>query len=59
MKLATKLAVLGWHLQLYVEPSMILKMTPELKLSPVPVVIDHMGQGRRLARPATTPDSRF
>jgi 2-pyrone-4,6-dicarboxylate lactonase len=43
MKLATKLAVLGWHLQLYVEPSMILKMTPELKLSPVPVVIDHMG----------------
>ncbi|HET7297710.1 MAG TPA: amidohydrolase family protein [Burkholderiales bacterium] len=43
MKLATKLAVLGWHLQLYVDPSMILKMTPELKLSPVPVVIDHMG----------------
>jgi len=43
MKLATKLAVLGWHLQLYLEPSMILKMTPELKLSPVPVVIDHMG----------------
>ena len=28
-KLATKLAVLGWHLQLYVEPSMIVKMTPE------------------------------
>jgi 2-pyrone-4,6-dicarboxylate lactonase len=44
MKLATKLAVLGWHLQLYVEPSMIVKMTPELKLSPVPVVIDHMGK---------------
>jgi 2-pyrone-4,6-dicarboxylate lactonase len=44
MKLATKLAVLDWHLQLYVDPSMILKMTPELKLSPVPVVIDHMGR---------------
>jgi 2-pyrone-4,6-dicarboxylate lactonase len=43
MKLATKLAVVGWHLQLYVEPSMILAMTPELKLSPVPVVFDHMG----------------
>jgi 2-pyrone-4,6-dicarboxylate lactonase len=44
MKLATKLSVLDWHLQLYVDPSMILTMTPELKLSPVPVVIDHMGR---------------
>jgi 2-pyrone-4,6-dicarboxylate lactonase len=44
MKLSTKLASLGWHLQLHVESSMILKMTPELKLSPVPVVIDHMGR---------------
>jgi len=44
MKLATKLAVLNWHLQLHVESSMIVKMTPELKLSPVPVVIDHMAR---------------
>jgi 2-pyrone-4,6-dicarboxylate lactonase len=44
MRLATKLAVLNWHLQLHVESSMIVKMTPELKLSPVPVVIDHMGR---------------
>lgn len=44
MKLATKLAVLNWHLQLHVESSMIVKMTPELKLSPVPVVIDHIGR---------------
>lgn len=44
MKLATKLAGLNWHLQLHVESSMIVKMTPELKLSPVPVVIDHMGR---------------
>ena len=44
MKFATKLAVLNWHLQLHVESSMIVKMTPELKLSPVPVVIDHMGR---------------
>ncbi|HEU0259325.1 MAG TPA: amidohydrolase family protein [Burkholderiales bacterium] len=44
MKLATRLAVLNWHLQLHVESSMIVKMTPELKLSPVPVVIDHMGR---------------
>jgi 2-pyrone-4,6-dicarboxylate lactonase len=57
MKLATKLAVLGWHLQLYVEPSMIPKMTPELKLSPVPVVIDHMGKvdaSRGLDQPGFT-----
>ena len=44
MRLSTKLASLNWHLQLHVEPSQILKMTPELKLSPVPVVIDHMGR---------------
>jgi 2-pyrone-4,6-dicarboxylate lactonase len=44
MRLTTKLASLGWHLQLHVEPSHIVKMTPELKLSPVPVVIDHMGR---------------
>jgi 2-pyrone-4,6-dicarboxylate lactonase len=44
LKLSSKLASLGWHLQLHVEPSMIVKMTPELKLSPVPVVIDHMGR---------------
>jgi 2-pyrone-4,6-dicarboxylate lactonase len=44
MKLSTKLASLNWHLQLHIEPGMIVKMTPELKLSPVPVVIDHMGR---------------
>jgi 2-pyrone-4,6-dicarboxylate lactonase len=44
MKLAAKLASLGWHLQLHLESSMILQMTTELKFSPVPVVIDHMGR---------------
>jgi 2-pyrone-4,6-dicarboxylate lactonase len=44
MKLSTKLAALDWHLQLHVEPSIILKMSTELKFSPVPVVIDHMGR---------------
>jgi len=44
MKLAGKLASLGWHLQLHLESSMILQMTTELKFSPVPVVIDHMGR---------------
>jgi 2-pyrone-4,6-dicarboxylate lactonase len=57
MRLSTKLASLGWHLQLHVESSMILKMTPELKLSPVPVVIDHMGRidaSRGLDQPGFT-----
>jgi 2-pyrone-4,6-dicarboxylate lactonase len=44
MKLAAKLASLGWHLQLHLDSSMILAMTTELKFSPVPVVIDHMGR---------------
>jgi 2-pyrone-4,6-dicarboxylate lactonase len=57
MRFATKLAVLGWHLQLHVEPQHILPMTPELKLSPVPVVIDHMGRvdaSRGLDQPGFT-----
>jgi 2-pyrone-4,6-dicarboxylate lactonase len=44
MRLSSKLASLGWHLQIHLESSLILQMTPELKLSPVPVVIDHMGR---------------
>jgi 2-pyrone-4,6-dicarboxylate lactonase len=42
MKLSSKLASIGWHLQLHLESSMIQQMQGELKLSPVPVVIDHM-----------------
>ncbi len=44
MKLAGKLAGLGWHLQLHLDSSQIQEMMPSLKLSPVPVVIDHMGR---------------
>ena len=44
LKFSSKLASLNWHLQLHLESGMILKMTPELKFSPVPVVIDHMGR---------------
>ena len=44
MRLSSKLAALGWHLQLHLESRLIQQMTPELKLSPVPVVIDHMGR---------------
>jgi 2-pyrone-4,6-dicarboxylate lactonase len=44
MRLSSKLASLGWHLQIHLESSLIQQMTPELRLSPVPVVIDHMGR---------------
>jgi 2-pyrone-4,6-dicarboxylate lactonase len=44
MKLSAKLASLGWHLQLHLDCSVISNMATELKLSAVPVVIDHMGR---------------
>lgn len=44
LKLAAKLAPLGWHLQIHMERALIEQLAPSLKLSPVPVVIDHMGR---------------
>lgn len=42
--LAPRLAEVGWHLQIHMEGSLIADMTPALKRSPVPVVIDHIGR---------------
>jgi 2-pyrone-4,6-dicarboxylate lactonase len=39
-----RLADIGWHLQIHMAADLIGKMTPALKRSPVPVVIDHMGR---------------
>ncbi len=39
-----KLAPLGWHLQLHLDAALIAGMMPELKRSPVPIVIDHMAR---------------
>lgn len=39
-----RLAGIGWHLQIHMEASLIAELAPELKRSPVPVVIDHMGR---------------
>jgi 2-pyrone-4,6-dicarboxylate lactonase len=44
MRLAKKLADVGWHLQIHMDSSLIAQMAPALKRSPVPVVIDHMGR---------------
>ncbi len=42
--LSARLAKLGWHLQVHFEASLIEELTPWLKRSAVPVVIDHMGR---------------
>jgi 2-pyrone-4,6-dicarboxylate lactonase len=44
MALSERLAKLGWHLQVHFEASLIDELTPFLKRSAVPVVIDHMGR---------------
>jgi 2-pyrone-4,6-dicarboxylate lactonase len=41
---ARRLADIGWHLQIHTEAELIAELTPALKRSPVPVVIDHMGR---------------
>jgi 2-pyrone-4,6-dicarboxylate lactonase len=44
MGLGSRLADVGWHLQIHMESSLIEAMTPSLKQSVVPVVIDHIGR---------------
>ena len=41
---ASRLTDIGWHLQIHMDSSLIGDMTPALRRSPVPVVIDHMGR---------------
>jgi 2-pyrone-4,6-dicarboxylate lactonase len=42
--LSSRLADIGWHLQIHMESTFIESMTPILKRSAVPVVIDHIGR---------------
>jgi len=44
MTLAKRLADIGWHLQIHMEAGLIAELTPTLRQSPVPVMIDHMGR---------------
>lgn len=39
-----RLANIGWHLQIHMQADLIAELTPALRRSPVPVVIDHMGR---------------
>jgi 2-pyrone-4,6-dicarboxylate lactonase len=42
--LGKRLADIGWHLQVHMEASLIGELSPTIKRSPVPVVIDHIGR---------------
>lgn len=44
LSLATRLAPLGWHLQIHGDTRMLTEVAPALRESPVPVVIDHIGR---------------
>ncbi|HEX5507749.1 MAG TPA: amidohydrolase family protein [Pseudolabrys sp.] len=44
IKFASRLADIGWHLQIHMAASRIEELSPALKRSPVTVVIDHMGR---------------
>jgi 2-pyrone-4,6-dicarboxylate lactonase len=50
-----RLAAIGWHLQIHMAAERIDELSPAIKTSPVPVVIDHMGRidaALGLAQPA-------
>lgn len=44
LRLAARLAPLGWHLQVHGDPRLLTELGPALRRSPVPVVIDHIGR---------------
>jgi 2-pyrone-4,6-dicarboxylate lactonase len=39
-----RLAAIGWHLQIHMQADLVADMTPAIRRSPVPVMIDHMGR---------------
>ncbi|MBI4366971.1 MAG: amidohydrolase family protein [Deltaproteobacteria bacterium] len=39
-----RLVDIGWHLQIHMQADLIVALTPAIRRSPVPVVIDHMGR---------------
>ena len=44
LRFAARLAEIGWHLQIHLEPDLLEGMSAALRRSPVPVVIDHMAR---------------
>ena len=44
LALAGRIEPLGWHLQIHGDPRLLTDLAADLRRSPVPVVIDHMGR---------------
>lgn len=44
MAFAKRLADIGWHLQIHMQADLIAELSPAIRRSPVPVMIDHMGR---------------
>jgi 2-pyrone-4,6-dicarboxylate lactonase len=44
LALASRIAPLGWHLQIHGDPALLTDLADGLRRSPVPVVIDHIGR---------------
>lgn len=44
LTLASKVARLGWHIQVFVHPEQLVALMPVLQSLPVPLVIDHMAR---------------
>jgi predicted TIM-barrel fold metal-dependent hydrolase len=42
--LARKVARLGWHVQVFMQPEQLVELAPVLAALPVPLVIDHIGR---------------
>ena len=42
--LARKVARLGWHIQVFVQPEQLVELAPVLDALPIPLVIDHMAR---------------
>ena len=51
--LANKVARLGWHVQVFMQPEQVIALTPVLAALPVPLEIDHMAR----IDPAQGPDA--
>ena len=43
-QIVRRIAPLGWHLELHVDPADLARLVPLVRESPVPIVIDHMGR---------------
>jgi len=59
LRIADKIAPLGWHVVVYFEAADLAELTPFLRTLPTPIVVDHMGRPD-VAKGVNSPDfARF